>query len=42
MMAFMPLNLFILFFLFAVNTKAFLLKKEEDIREDELFFHRYY
>ncbi|XP_020619929.1 CCAAT/enhancer-binding protein zeta-like [Orbicella faveolata] len=25
-----------------VNTKAFLLKKEEDIREDELFFHRYF
>ena len=28
-------------FSFAVNTKAFLVKKEEDIREDELFFHRY-
>ncbi|KAL9954462.1 hypothetical protein ACROYT_G042003 [Oculina patagonica] len=25
-----------------VNTKAFLVKKEEDIREDELFFHRYF
>ncbi|XP_022800825.1 CCAAT/enhancer-binding protein zeta-like isoform X2 [Stylophora pistillata] len=25
-----------------VNTKAFLAKKEEDIREDELFFHRYF
>ena len=27
--------------IFAVNTKSFLVKKEEDIREDELFFHRY-
>lgn len=25
-----------------VNTKAFVLKKEEDIREDELFFYRYF
>ncbi|XP_066026505.1 CCAAT/enhancer-binding protein zeta isoform X2 [Pocillopora verrucosa] len=25
-----------------VNTKEFLAKKEEDIREDELFFHRYF
>ena len=26
---------------FAVNTKAFLVKKEEEVREDELFFYRY-
>ncbi|CAH3192516.1 unnamed protein product, partial [Porites evermanni] len=25
-----------------VNTKAFLVKKEEEVREDELFFHRYF
>jgi len=25
-----------------VNTKAFLERKEEDVREDELFFHRYF
>ncbi|XP_068730456.1 CCAAT/enhancer-binding protein zeta-like [Montipora capricornis] len=25
-----------------VNTEAFLVKKEEDIREDEVFFHRYF
>lgn len=24
-----------------MNTKAFLVKKEEEVREDELFFYRY-